>query len=123
MSNTHAGAHPAIPRMIRSFSVPILLGWLALTVIVNVVVPQLETVGQSPAVSMACPGRRAKRRPPPRSRSARSLRPASTPRSLRGHGTTDTSPVAGKGCCSATATIAVAPEEPRSEPSGPTPLV
>jgi RND superfamily putative drug exporter len=39
--------------MIRLFSVPILLGWLALTVIVNVVVPQLETVGQSHAVSMA----------------------------------------------------------------------
>jgi RND superfamily putative drug exporter len=53
MSNTHIGAHPAIPRMIRLFSVPILLGWLALTVIVNVVVPQLETVGQSHAVSMA----------------------------------------------------------------------
>jgi RND superfamily putative drug exporter len=53
MSNTHVGAHPAIPRMIRLFSVPILLGWLALTVIVNVVVPQLETVGQRHAVSMA----------------------------------------------------------------------
>jgi putative drug exporter of the RND superfamily len=53
MSNTHAGAHPAIPRMIRLFSVPILLFWLALTVIVNVVVPQLEVVGQSHAVSMA----------------------------------------------------------------------
>jgi putative drug exporter of the RND superfamily len=53
MSNTHTGAHPAIPRMIRLFSVPILLFWLALTVIVNVVVPQLETVGQSHAVSMA----------------------------------------------------------------------
>jgi RND superfamily putative drug exporter len=53
MSNTHIGAHPAIPRMIRLFSVPILLAWLALTVIVNVVVPQLETVGQRHAVSMA----------------------------------------------------------------------
>src|ERR1700738_2253528 len=53
MSNTHIGAHPAIPRMIRLFSVPILLGWLALTVIVNVVVPQLETVGQSHSASMA----------------------------------------------------------------------
>src|ERR1700730_16729971 len=53
MSNTHVGAHPAIPRMIRLFSVAILLGWLVLTVIVNVVVPQLETVGQSHAVSMA----------------------------------------------------------------------
>jgi RND superfamily putative drug exporter len=53
MTNTHVGAHPAIPRMIRLFSVPILLGWLALTVIVNVVVPQLEIVGQRHAVSMA----------------------------------------------------------------------
>jgi putative drug exporter of the RND superfamily len=52
MSNTHA-AHAAIPRMIRLFSVPILLFWLALTVIVNVVVPQLEAVGQRHAVSMA----------------------------------------------------------------------
>jgi RND superfamily putative drug exporter len=39
--------------MIRLCSVPILLGWLVLTVIVNVVVPQLETVGQRHAVSMA----------------------------------------------------------------------
>src|ERR1700722_12728814 len=53
MSNTHVGAHPIIPRMIRLFSVAILLGWLVLTVIVNVVVPQLETVGQRHAVSMA----------------------------------------------------------------------
>jgi RND superfamily putative drug exporter len=53
MSNTHFGAHPIIPRMIRVFSVPILLGWLALTVIVNAVVPQLEVVGQTHAVSMA----------------------------------------------------------------------
>jgi putative drug exporter of the RND superfamily len=44
MTNTHIGAHPAIPRMVRLFSVPILLGWLALTVIVNVVAPQLEVV-------------------------------------------------------------------------------
>jgi putative drug exporter of the RND superfamily len=53
MSNTHVGAHPIIPRMIRLFSVPILLFWLALTVIVNVVVPQLEVVGQNHAVSLA----------------------------------------------------------------------
>jgi RND superfamily putative drug exporter len=53
MSNTHIGAHPMIPRLIRLFSVPILLGWLALTVIVNVVVPQLEVVGQSHSVSLA----------------------------------------------------------------------
>ncbi|HEX4587910.1 MAG TPA: MMPL family transporter, partial [Mycobacterium sp.] len=53
MSNTHVGAHPAIPRFIRLFSVPILLGWLALVVIVNVMVPQLEKVSEAHAVSFA----------------------------------------------------------------------
>jgi RND superfamily putative drug exporter len=53
MSNTHVGAHPMIPRFIRLFSVPILLGWLAIVVIVNVVAPQLEEVGASHAVSLA----------------------------------------------------------------------
>jgi RND superfamily putative drug exporter len=53
MSNTHIGAHPMIPRLIRLFCVPIFLFWLGLTVVVNVVVPQLEVVGQSHAVSLA----------------------------------------------------------------------
>ena len=53
MSNTHVGAHPMIPRFIRLFSVPILLGWLALTVIVNVIAPQLEKVGEAHSVSLA----------------------------------------------------------------------
>src|SRR5258705_3395312 len=53
MSNTHVGAHPMIPRFIRLFSVPILLGWLALTVIVDVVVPQRGVVGEAHAVSLA----------------------------------------------------------------------
>ena len=53
MSNTHVGAHPMIPRFIRLFSVPILLGWLAIVVIVNVVAPQLEKVGEAHAVSLA----------------------------------------------------------------------
>ncbi len=39
-----------IPRFIRLFWVPILLGWLALVVVVNVVVPQLEKVGEAHAV-------------------------------------------------------------------------
>ena len=42
MSNTHIGAHPMIPRFIRLFCVPILLGWLAITVLSNVIAPQLE---------------------------------------------------------------------------------
>ena len=42
-----------IPRMIRLFAVPIILGWIALIVVVNVTVPQLETVGEAQAVSMS----------------------------------------------------------------------
>ena len=53
MSNTHVGAHPMIPRFIRLFSVPILLGWLALVVLVNVISPQLEKVGEAHSVSLA----------------------------------------------------------------------
>jgi len=53
MSNTHVGAHPMIPRFIRLFCVPILIGWLALVVLANVVAPQLEVVGEAHAVSLA----------------------------------------------------------------------
>ena len=53
MTNTHVGAHPMIPRFIRLFSVPILLGWLALVVLVNVIAPQLEVVSEAHAVSLA----------------------------------------------------------------------
>ena len=52
-SNRHIGAHPAIPRFIRLFSVPILLFWLGLVVVLNVTIPQLEVVGQQHSVSMA----------------------------------------------------------------------
>ena len=52
MSDKQVGRHPAIPRFIRLFCVPVLLGWLALTAIVNVVVPQLEEVGQEHSVSL-----------------------------------------------------------------------
>ena len=34
--------HARIPRFLRLFCVPVLLGWLALTALLNVVVPQLE---------------------------------------------------------------------------------
>jgi RND superfamily putative drug exporter len=43
----------ALPRVIRTMAVPIILGWIALIVVLNVVVPQLETVGQMQAVSMS----------------------------------------------------------------------
>jgi RND superfamily putative drug exporter len=42
-----------IPRFIRLFCVPIFLGWIALTVLVNVIVPQLEVVGEAHAISFA----------------------------------------------------------------------
>ncbi|MDO3636437.1 MMPL/RND family transporter [Mycolicibacterium arseniciresistens] len=44
---------PFIPRMIRAFAVPIILAWIAVIAVVNVVVPQLEEVGQLRAVSMS----------------------------------------------------------------------
>ncbi|OBB70927.1 RND family transporter [Mycobacterium sp. 852014-52144_SCH5372336] len=44
---------PFIPRTIRTFAVPIILGWIAVIAVLNVTVPQLETVGQERAVSMS----------------------------------------------------------------------
>ncbi|GAB7066640.1 MMPL family transporter [Mycobacterium hodleri] len=41
-----------IPRFLRLFCVPVLLGWLALTALVNVVVPQLEAVGAANSTSL-----------------------------------------------------------------------
>ncbi|MCV7421044.1 MMPL family transporter [Mycobacterium yunnanensis] len=46
-------AHRArVPRFLRLFCVPVLLGWLALTALVNVVVPQLEAVGAANSTSL-----------------------------------------------------------------------
>ncbi|WP_420109633.1 RND family transporter [Mycolicibacter arupensis] len=42
-----------IPAWIRRLAVPIILAWVALTVLVNVIVPQLDEVGKMRAVSMA----------------------------------------------------------------------
>src|ERR1700722_12904910 len=47
-----AEKRPFIARAIRALSVPIILGWLALTVVVNVVAPQLEEVGAAHSVAM-----------------------------------------------------------------------
>src|SRR6201987_3879003 len=43
---------PVIARAIRVLSVPIILGWLALTVVTNVIAPQLEEVGAAHSVAM-----------------------------------------------------------------------
>lgn len=44
---------PFVARMIRTFALPIILGWIAIIVVLNTAVPQLEVVGQSQAVSMS----------------------------------------------------------------------
>ncbi|MBX7455228.1 MMPL family transporter [Mycolicibacterium sp. 3033] len=44
---------PLIPRLIRTLALPIVLGWVAVIIILNTVVPQLEVVGQQRAVSMS----------------------------------------------------------------------
>jgi len=45
--------HEGIPRWIRHLAIPIILIWIGITVVLNVAVPQLETVGQQRAVSMS----------------------------------------------------------------------
>ena len=48
------GARPPLyPRLIRMLSVPIILFWLAATIAVSVLVPQLEIVGKNNAVSLS----------------------------------------------------------------------
>ncbi|WP_193045696.1 MMPL/RND family transporter [Mycolicibacterium baixiangningiae] len=44
---------PFFARMIRTLAVPIILVWIAVIAILNVIVPQLEEVGQMRAVSMS----------------------------------------------------------------------
>ncbi|PBJ67619.1 MMPL family RND transporter, partial [Mycobacterium avium subsp. hominissuis] len=41
-----------IPRFIRTFAVPIIIGWIALIAVLNVVVPQLDEVGKMRSVEM-----------------------------------------------------------------------
>jgi putative drug exporter of the RND superfamily len=44
---------PTIPRIIRKFAVPIILGWIAIIALLNVIVPQLDAVGKMRSVSMS----------------------------------------------------------------------
>ncbi|MCX2930918.1 MMPL family transporter [Mycobacterium sp. CVI_P3] len=53
MTNHHVGAHPIIPRLVRKFSVPIILCWLGLVVVLSVAVPPLEQVSQEHTVSLS----------------------------------------------------------------------
>jgi putative drug exporter of the RND superfamily len=53
MSTKHTAAQrPFITRTIRWMSLPIILGWLALTIVVNIAAPQLEAVGKTHSVSL-----------------------------------------------------------------------
>jgi len=47
------GNRPHLAQWIRWLSVPLILGWLALAVFTNVVVPQVEVVGEKQSVPMA----------------------------------------------------------------------
>ncbi len=53
MSTHRPDARPPIPRFIHTFALPILLGWVALAVLLNVAVPSLEDVGQEHSVSLS----------------------------------------------------------------------
>ena len=44
---------PLVARIVYRFSVPIILGWLLLMVVLNAVVPQLEVVAAQNAVPMS----------------------------------------------------------------------
>jgi putative drug exporter of the RND superfamily len=47
-----AAPRPPIARAIRLFAIPIIVGWIALTVLVNVIAPSLDKVGAAHAVPM-----------------------------------------------------------------------
>ena len=57
MSDEHLGnehtAPPFVARTIHRFSVPIILAWLAITVIVSIGVPSLEQVEKEHSVSLS----------------------------------------------------------------------
>ena len=50
---TPAAGHDGIARWIRRLAVPIILGWIVIIGVLNVVVPQLEIVGQLRSVAMS----------------------------------------------------------------------
>ena len=54
---TEAKPHrPFIPHFIRILAIPIILAWVALTVVVNVAVPELEVVGEYALRADGSPG-------------------------------------------------------------------
>ena len=51
-SNEHT-ERPFVARMVRKFSVLVILGWLAIIAVVNFCVPSLEQVAKERAVSLS----------------------------------------------------------------------
>ena len=51
-AKTERGHRPVIPHAIRIFAVPIILAWVFVTVVVNVIVPRLEVVGEQHSAPM-----------------------------------------------------------------------
>jgi putative drug exporter of the RND superfamily len=49
----HERRRGGIPKFIRTFAIPIIIGWIALVALLSVTVPPLETVGQMRSVSMS----------------------------------------------------------------------
>lgn len=53
----HAKGHP-VAHLLRILSVPVILAWIAFAVVVNVVAPQLEVVGEEHSAPMTPTTRR-----------------------------------------------------------------
>jgi len=51
--SSESNSRPVIPRTIRRWAVPIILAWVALTAGLNLLLPQVEIVGEHNAVSMS----------------------------------------------------------------------
>ena len=51
--STDSDAQPKFMRFVRRFAVPIIIGWLLLTVALNVLVPPIETVAREHAITMS----------------------------------------------------------------------
>src|SRR5579875_688474 len=51
-ATTERGHRPVIPHAIRLFAIPIILGWVFVTVLVNVIVPRLEVVSEEHSAPM-----------------------------------------------------------------------
>lgn len=52
-SGDHTARPPRIARLIRTLSIPIILFWLGIAIVLNIVTPSLDEVGKAHSVSMS----------------------------------------------------------------------